>query len=73
MDKEAGVETPLAEEPEEGPGTEDQEDVDQVINKLQEELKVEDIKREKAERKQYKYKEVFGKTFYTDIPQKKIL
>jgi A1 cistron-splicing factor AAR2 len=47
--------------------------VDKVINQLQEELKIEDKKREKAERKQYKYKEVYGKTFYTDIPQKKVL
>ena len=43
-------------------------DVEETIAQLKKEVKEEDALREKAKRHAYKYKEIYGKIFYTDIP-----
>ena len=46
---------------------------DNIIDTLENELRIEDEKAEKALKHMYKYKEAYGNVFFTDIPLKKML
>ena len=45
-------------------------DMEETIEELRTEVAHEEKRREKALRHQYKYKEVFGSIFYSDVPAK---